>query len=62
MRRLALLLAAIVLSGCATKTLVTDSSCNTFKQISHSRKDTEQTRREVIGHNKAFDAVCPAKS
>lgn len=50
------------LTGCATSTLVTDSSCKSFKPISHSRKDTEQTRREVIGHNKVFDAICPTKS
>ena len=57
-----MMLLGFLLSGCATGTLVTDSSCKTFKPISHSKKDTEQTRREVIGHNKAFDAVCPAKS
>lgn len=41
--------------------VVTDTSCKSFKPISHSKKDTEQTRREVVGHNRVFDTICPTK-
>jgi hypothetical protein len=37
---------------------VTDSACLTFKPIHASKADTTQTKREVIAHNKRFDAVC----
>mgnify|MGYP006958834153 FL=1 len=26
-----------------------------------SKADTEGTKRQVIGHNKAFDVICPQK-
>jgi hypothetical protein len=58
----AALLSAFLLSGCGTGTLgtnLTDTSCRSFKSITHSKKDTEQTRREVIAHNKVFDTICP---
>jgi hypothetical protein len=41
--------------------LVTDSGCKSFKPIAMSKKDTDDTKRQVIGHNRAFDAICPAK-
>jgi hypothetical protein len=55
---LAALLTAFLLTGCATDSLVTDSACRSFKPISSSKRDTEQTRREVVAHNKVFDAIC----
>jgi hypothetical protein len=55
---LAALLTAFLLTGCATDTLVTDSACRSFKPISNSKRDTEQTRREVVAHNKVFDTIC----
>lgn len=27
-----------------------------------SKKDTDDTKRQIIGHNKAYDAICPAKA
>jgi hypothetical protein len=27
-----------------------------------SKADTEPTKRQVIGHNKAWDAICAAKA
>jgi PBP1b-binding outer membrane lipoprotein LpoB len=62
MRRVPLLLAAVFLSGCATESLVTDSSCRSFRPITHSKADTEQTRREVVAHNRVFDTLCPSPS
>lgn len=62
----AVLLSACLLTGCATVTPeIADSGCRSFKPISSSKQDTEQTRRQIVGHNRAFDAICskgaPAK-
>ena len=46
------------LAGCATNTAVIDGSCQVFRPISNSSKDTLQTRKEVIAHNKVFKTVC----
>lgn len=40
---------------------ISDSSCMSFKPISMSKQDTEPTKRQVIGHNKAWDAICAQK-
>lgn len=55
------LLTLSLLTGCATNTFVTDASCKVFKPIGASKADTEPTKRQVIGHNRAYDAICPAK-
>jgi hypothetical protein len=26
-----------------------------------SKTDTETTRRQIVGHNRAYDAICPAQ-
>ena len=54
----ALLLSLSLATGCATTTPVTDGSCKIFKPLSNSTKDTEQTRRDVIGHNRVYGAIC----
>jgi hypothetical protein len=57
----AVMLSACLLAGCATGTSVTDladSSCKSFRPIRASNADTADTKRQVIGHNKAYDAVC----
>ena len=57
-----MLLSACLLPGCATSTPeIVDSSCRSFKPISMSKADTEQTKRQIIGHNKAYDAICPGQ-
>ena len=62
MRRKLMLSAALcslsLLTGCATSSPATDGSCRVFKPISNSTKDTTQTRREVIAHNKVFSSIC----
>lgn len=55
------LLTLSLLTGCATNTFVTDASCKVFKPISASNADTDKTKRQVIGHNRAYDAICPVK-
>ena len=54
----AALLASCPLGACATNTAVIDGSCQVFRPISNSSKDTLQTRKEVIAHNKVFKTVC----
>jgi hypothetical protein len=58
LKPLAALSLVFLLTGCATNGLVTDGSCKIFKPISNSAKDTEQTRREVVSHNKVYGAIC----
>ena len=58
----AVLLTSCLLAGCATSIPeIADSSCKSFKPIAMSKQDTEPTKRQVIGHNKAWDAICAAK-
>jgi hypothetical protein len=61
----AVLLSGFLLTGCATAGLEingpTDSACKSFKPIRASKADTEDTKRQVIGHNRAYDAVCPGQ-
>lgn len=62
--RLALALTAIpILAGCqtltgATNLRVVDTSCQAFRPITYSSRDTAETQREVRGHNAAWDALC----
>ena len=59
---LVVLLTSCLLTGCATQgAVIADSSCKSFQPISMSKKDTDETKRQIIGHNKAYDAICPAK-
>ena len=46
------------LTACSTVTAGIDSGCKSFKPITWSKTDTGQTKRQVVGHNKAFDAIC----
>jgi len=58
LKPLASLSALFLLTGCGTLTAGIDSGCKSFKPISWSKKDTPQTKKEVVAHNKAYDAVC----
>lgn len=51
---LALSLAACKTAGPATVT----GECRVFRPITSSVRDTDQTRREVTGHNRAGQAAC----
>jgi len=57
-KRLALL--AVLLPACKTTIpiSVTDTSCLAYEPIRYSRKDSEETRRQIIEHNAAWDALC----
>lgn len=56
------MLSACLLAGCATATPeIADSACRSFKPIAMSKADTAETKRQVIGHNRAYDAICPGQ-
>lgn len=58
----AVLSIAFLLTACGTSSVGTvDSSCKSFKPIAMSKKDTDDTKRQIIGHNRAFEAVCPGQ-
>ena len=71
--RLALLLSAMLpLTACQllTQGAATDLppevdpvavACQAFKPITYSSRDTPETAVQIVGHNAAFDALCPAK-
>jgi hypothetical protein len=56
------LLAALLLllAACRTTTPIsaTDASCLAYEPIRYSRTDTAETRRQIIEHNAAWDALC----
>jgi hypothetical protein len=56
--RVAMLAAVMILGGCASAPLGTDPACTVFEPICASRGDTEDTIKQIIGHNAAFEAVC----
>lgn len=40
---------------------VIDTSCRAFEPIRYSKKDTEETMRQVREYNAAWDALCKGK-
>lgn len=66
--RLAAMLLALTISvvGCqTTKTPISATSfvevatiCEAFPNITYSRQDTPETRRQIVGFNAARDALC----
>ena len=57
LKLLAALLIAPILTGCGTIAGI-DSGCKSFKPITWSKADTAPTKLQVVGHNKAYDAIC----
>jgi len=56
----ALVLLVVLLSSCqTTSTGGTEVACQAFEPITYSSRDTAETRRQIVGHNAAFDALCP---
>lgn len=64
MRAALLPISLLILNGCArtTASVGTDVvTCSPFEPIWRSRKDTDETIRQVKQHNAAWKAVCAAK-
>lgn len=61
----AALLSGFLLTACGTNSFEingpTDSACKSFRPIRASTQDTAETKRQVIGHNRAYDAICPGQ-
>ncbi len=49
------------ISGC-TQTIVIDSACTSFDIIRPSRKDTLETKRQVLIHNTVWRQQCELKN
>jgi hypothetical protein len=37
---------------------VIDTACQAFEPIRYSRNDTDETKRQIRGHNAAWTALC----
>ena len=64
MRAALLLTPLLILQGCVTTTgtVATDAiACSAFEPIRWSAKDTDETIRQVKGHNAAWKAACPTQ-
>jgi hypothetical protein len=46
--------------GAGTSTRYLDTSCEAFRPITYSSRDTPETVAEVRAHNRVFDRLCPA--
>lgn len=57
-KQMLLVTAVMILTGCASAPLGTDPACTVFEPICASRADTEDTIKQIIGHNAAFEAMC----
>jgi hypothetical protein len=57
-KQVAMLAAVTILTGCASAPLGTDPACLVFEPICASRADTEDTIKQIIGHNAAYEAMC----
>lgn len=55
-------LAGCVTLGSGTSTRYLDTSCEAFKAITYSSRDTPETVSEVRAHNRAYDALCPQET
>ena len=53
---IALLITAVELGGCSS--VPVDSGCKSFSPIHWSKLDTDPTKRAVVAHNRAYDAIC----
>jgi hypothetical protein len=61
MRAVLLPMTLLILAGCATTTasVGTDSvACSAFEPIQWSKKDTDETIRQVKEHNAAWAVIC----
>jgi len=57
-----LLIALSGVIGCSTLKSInarTDVSCEVFKVITWSDKDSKATLEQVFAHNKTMDTICP---
>lgn len=54
---IALAITAVELGACSS--LPVDSGCKAFGPISWSKQDTDPTKKQIVAHNRAYDAICP---
>lgn len=54
---IALAITTVELGACST--IPVDSGCRSFGPITWSTKDTDPTKKQIVAHNRAYDAICP---
>lgn len=65
MKALLISLIALTMAGCATRvetvtvTKTIDTACNWVTELSFSKNDTPETKRQIIEHDKAVRKNCP---
>lgn len=55
---IALSVILITLSGCASGTRVTDTFCLKYEPVYSSKRDTEETRRQIDRNNAVYLEQC----
>lgn len=59
LRKLLVSLMVITLTACGTNTPVTISDyCQLYKPIYDSKKDTKETRTQVLLNNSTYECIC----
>jgi hypothetical protein len=66
LKPLALMLISLPLASCAihggaTSTRYIDTSCQAYRPITYSSRDTPETVAEIRAHNRVYDRLCPAE-
>lgn len=71
MKQVTLLVAIMMISGCALvqpkeqpktpEVRVIDTACTWVKELTFGKSDTEETKRQIIEHDKAVRKNCPKK-
>jgi hypothetical protein len=56
-RLISLMIVTVATSACSS--LPVDSGCKSFGPISWSKQDTDPTKKQIVAHNRAYDAICP---
>ncbi|MDO4434862.1 MAG: hypothetical protein Q4B71_00405 [Cardiobacteriaceae bacterium] len=51
-------LLVVLLSACEQKAVYLDSSCYAFVPISASKRDTVETKRQILTHNQTHRELC----
>ncbi len=55
---LLVLFLVVALTGCETPKITSGAACDIFGPITYSRKDTKQTKDEIVAHNAVGAEVC----
>lgn len=52
------LVLTLLMTACSNQATTVTSGCSAFGLIYASRKDSVMTKRQILTHNKTYEAVC----